>query len=77
VPSSPAFEVKLNDVTVGAVESIVTVLTDAADRLPAASTAYTVYEPSDSPVAEIEPLVFAVVIAAEFHKASAALVILA
>lgn len=62
---------------VGAVESRVTVFVDADDKLPAASTAYTLYEPSDRPVPTIDVFVFAAVTDAEFHDASAAPVMLA
>lgn len=62
---------------VGAVESRVTVFVDADDKLPAASTAYTLYEPSERPVPTIDVFVFAAVTDAEFHDASAAPVMLA
>lgn len=61
---------------VGAVESRVTVFVDADDKLPAASTAYTLYEPSAKPVAEIDVFVLAEATAAEFHAESAAPVML-
>ena len=63
--------------TEGAVESMVTELVETAERLPAASTAYTRYVPSMRPVAARAVAVFAVVIAIEFQLLSAAPVMLA
>ena len=63
--------------TVGDVASIVTVPVDAPETLPAASTAYALYVPSVRPVTVSAKLVFIVEIETEFHKLSAAFVMLA
>jgi len=62
---------------VGTVESIVTLSVDATDRLPAASTAYALYEPSISPVALKDVAVLMLEIVTLFHVLSAAPVMLA
>jgi len=64
-------------VTVGAVESIVTLFEDATDRLSSASTAYALYVPSASPAAEMLVAVFAATIDTWFQAESAADVMLA
>jgi len=61
---------------VGAVESIVTVLADVLDTLPAASTAYALYVPSISPVAAKDVAVLILEIVTLFHVLPAALVML-
>jgi len=62
---------------VGLEESMVTVLAEAADKLPATSTAYALYVPSISPVAAKDVAVLILEIVTLFHVLSAALVMLA
>jgi hypothetical protein len=62
---------------VGAVESTVTVPVEAVDRLSMASTAYTLYVPSTSPVAASDVSVLTAVIDTWFHCESTAPVMLA
>jgi hypothetical protein len=62
--------------TVGGVVSIVTVPVDAAEILPAASAARTLYVPSARPATASAKLELIVEIETEFHMLSAALVIL-
>jgi len=64
-------------VAVGSVESMVTVLADVLDKLPAASAAYALYVPSISPVAAKDVAVLILEIATLFHVLPAALVMLA
>jgi hypothetical protein len=63
--------------TVGEVVSIVTVPVDAAETFPAASAAKTLYVPSVRPVTASAKFELIVEIVTEFHKLSAALVMLA
>ena len=63
-------------VAVGIMESMVTVLAEAADKLPATSTAYALYVPSISPVAAKDVAVLILEIVTLFHVLSAALVML-
>ena len=62
--------------TVGGVVSIVTVPVDAAEILPAASAARTLYVPSARPSTASATFELIVEIATEFHMLSAALVML-
>ena len=74
--SLPADEVNDSDDTLGVVMSTVTLLTDATDRLPAASAAYTLYVPAPSPVAGKVVSVLAVKIETLFHLESSEAVML-
>ena len=64
-------------VAVGIMESMVTVLADVVDKLPAASAAYALYVPSISPVAAKDVAVLILEIVTLFHVLPAALVMLA
>jgi hypothetical protein len=77
VPPTPNEPELLREIeTVGGVVSIVTVPVDAAEILPAASAARTLYVPSARPVTASAKLELIVEIETEFHMLSAALVIL-
>lgn len=65
------------DANTGAVESMVTVPVEATDKLPAASTAYALYVPSERPAALRDVAVLADEIVTWFHDASAAPVMFA
>jgi hypothetical protein len=78
VPPTPKEPEPTRDIeTVGEVPSIVTVPVDATETLPAASAAYTLKSPSMRPVTDNAKLVLIVEIGTEFHRLSAALVMLA
>jgi hypothetical protein len=77
VPPTPKVPEPFREIeTVGGVVSIVTVPVDAAEMLPAASAARTLYVPSARPVTASATLELIVEIGTEFHMLSAALVIL-
>ena len=77
VPPTPKVPEPFREIkTVGGVVSIVTVPVDAAEMLPAASAARTLYVPSVRPVTESATLELIVEIGTEFHILSAAFVML-